>query len=67
MTLIEKIQTCEELNVLVTHLESLKRDYINALAKGLPPAEFKQSEAWVKALDAALKIVKSPKLQVLNP
>ena len=67
MTLLEKINDFEHYQLLIVHLEELKSDQISALAKGLPPSEFKQAEAWVKALDASLKIVKSPKLQVLNP
>lgn len=67
MTLIEKIKNQEQRQALTNHLETLKSANIAALAKGLPPQEFKQSEAWIKALDASLRIVKSPKLQVLNP
>lgn len=52
---------------LISHLEALKADYTMNLAKGLPPAEFKQSQAWIKAVDSALKIVKSPKSLVFNP
>lgn len=67
MTLIEKIKNQEQRQALTNHLEALKPAHIAALAKGLPPQEFKQTEAWIKALNASLKIVKSPKLQVLNP
>lgn len=67
MTLIDKINNPEQRQALTNHLEALKSANIATLAKGLPPQEFKQTEAWIKALDASLKIVKSPKLQVLNP
>lgn len=67
MSLLEKINDKEQKNTLIAHLENMQSGYIRELAKGLPPAEFKQVEAWIKALDASLKIVKSPKLQVLNP
>ena len=67
MTLIEKINDTEQNQLLTAHIDHLKSEYIRALAKGLPPEQFKQTEAWIKALDASLKIIKSPKLQVLNP
>ena len=67
MTLIEKIKNQEQRQALTNHLEALKSAHVAALAKGLPPQEFKQKEAWIKALNASLKIVKSPKLQILNP
>lgn len=67
MTLIEKIKNQEQRQALTNHLEALKSAHVATLAKGLPPQEFKQTEAWIKALNASLKIVKSPKLQVLNP
>ena len=67
MTLNERINNPEQRELIITHLENLKSVHISKLAKGLPPAEFKQAEAWIKALDTSLKIVKSPKLQVLNP
>lgn len=45
MTLIEKIKNQEQRQALTNHLEALKSAHIAALAKGLPPQEFKQTEA----------------------
>ncbi|AIY66899.1 EscE/YscE/SsaE family type III secretion system needle protein co-chaperone [Pseudoalteromonas piratica] len=67
MTVIDKITNQEQNTLLQNHLEQLKSGFNNDLNNGLAPQQYKETQAWIKAIDAAIKIIKSPKLQVLNP